>query len=98
MIGVLDNALTETRFRRVDNRTKEGYAQLEQDRRAEFKPGEITLLVPDLDEIHQMDNFTDRPTVEIHVYGNDLRSIDRSRYDLKTGRITAFKTQKYDNC
>ena len=98
MIGILDNALTETRFRRVDDRSKDGYAQLEQDRRAEFKPGEITLLIPDTDEIHQMDNFTDRPTVEIHVYGNDLRNIDRSRYDLKTGIITSFKTQKFDNC
>ena len=98
MIGILDNALTETRFRRVDDRSKDDYAQLEQDRRAEFKPGDITLLVPDIDEIHQMDNFTDRPTVEIHVYGNDLRNIDRSRYDLKTGTITSFKTQKFDNC
>ena len=98
MIGILDNAITETRFRRVDDLSKEDYAQLEQDRRAEFKPGEVTLLIPDVDEIHQMDNFTDRPTVEIHVYGNDLRGIERSRYDLKTGQITAFSTQKYDNC
>ena len=98
MIGILDNALTETRFRRVDDRSQEGYAQLEQDRRAEFKPGDVTLLIPDIDEIHQMDNFTDRPTVEIHVYGNDLRGIERSRYDLKTGKITAFTSQKYDNC
>ena len=98
MIGVLDNRLTETRFRRVDDRSREGHAHLEQDRQAEFKPGEITLLIPDIDEIHQMDNFTDRPTVEIHVYGNDLRDIDRSRYDLETGKITAFKTKGYDNC
>ena len=98
MIGILDNILIESRFRRVDDRTLEGYAQLEQDRRSEFKPGAISLLVPDVDEIHQMDNFTDRPTVEIHVYGNDLRSIDRSRYDLETGRIIAFKSGKYDNC
>ena len=98
MIGILDNHLTETRFRRVDDRRREGYAQLEQDRRAEFKSGEITLLIPDIDEIHQMDNFTDRPTVEIHVYGNDLRGINRSRYDLETGKIIPFKSEKYDNC
>ena len=98
MIGVLDNSLTETRFRRVDDRSREGYAQLEQDRQATFKPGEITLLVPDIDEIHQMDNFTDRPTVEIHVYGGDLRGINRSRYDLTTGKIITFATGKYDNC
>lgn len=98
MIGILDNTLTEIRYRRVDDRTREGYAQLEQDRKADYKLGDITLLVPDTDEIHQMDNFTDRPTVEIHVYGNDLRTIDRSRYDLETGKIIAFKSGKYDNC
>ncbi len=98
MIGVWDNVLTETRFRRVDDRTQERYAQLEQDRRATFKPGEVTLLVPEVDEIHQMDNFTDRPTVEIHVYGKDLRGLKRHRYDLESGQIIAFATDKWDNC
>ena len=28
MIGILDNRLIETRFRRVDDRSREGYAQL----------------------------------------------------------------------
>jgi predicted metal-dependent enzyme (double-stranded beta helix superfamily) len=98
MIGVMDNALTETRFRRVDDRTKEGFATLEKDRTSQFKPGEITLLIPEVDEIHQMDNFTGRPTVEIHVYGDDLRGLNRSRYNLETGEITPFATDKYDNC
>ena len=98
MIGVMDNAVTETRFRRVDDRTKDGYAQLEKDRTANLKPGEITLLVPDIDEIHQMDNHTDRPTVEIHVYGDDLRGIDRHRYDLETGKMIGFRSGGYDNC
>ncbi len=98
MIGVMDNALTETRFRRVDDRTKEGFATLEKDRTSQFKPGEITLLIPEVDEIHQMDNFTGRPTVEIHVYGDDLRGLNRSRFNLETGKITPFATEKYDNC
>jgi predicted metal-dependent enzyme (double-stranded beta helix superfamily) len=98
MIGVMDNALSETRFRRVDDRTKEDFARLEQDRSAVVKPGEISLLMPEVDEIHQMDNFTDRPTVEIHVYGKDLRGLDRVRYNLETGQISAFVTEKYDNC
>ena len=98
IIGILDNTLTETRYRRVDDHSREGYAQLEKDRSANFKPGEITLLIPDVDEIHQMDNFTDRPTCEVHVYGSDLRGIDRARYDLETGKIVSFKSGKYDNC
>ena len=98
MIGILDNAITETRYRRVDDRDVDGYAKLEKDRAATFKPGEITLLIPDADEIHQMDNPTDRPTVEIHVYGTDLRGLERSSYNLETGKITNFRTTKWDNC
>ena len=45
-----------------------------------------------------MDNFTDRPTVEIHVYGNDLRGLKRVRYDLETGAVKQMMTEKYDNC
>ncbi len=98
MIGILSNTLTETRYQRVDDRSREGYAQLELDRAVNFSPGEITLLVPDTDEIHQMDNHTDRPTVEIHVYGDDLRGINRHRYDLETGRVIGFRSGAYDNC
>ena len=44
----------------MDDRTREGYAHLAQDRQASFKPGEITLLVSNIDEIRQMDNFAGR--------------------------------------
>ena len=98
MIGVMDNALTETRFRRVDDRERDDWARLERDRSAVVQPGEISLLIPEVDEIHQMDNFTDRPTVEIHVYGQDLRGLERVRYDLETGAIRQMMTEKYDNC
>ena len=43
MIGVMDNLLTETRFRRVDDHSKDDWAQLEQDRSATVKPGEVSL-------------------------------------------------------
>ena len=98
MIGVMDNLLTETRFRRVDDRLRADWAQLEQDRAATVKPGEVSLLIPEVDEIHQMDNHTDRPTVEIHVYGQDLRGLERVRYDLETGAIKQMMTDRYDNC
>ena len=98
MIGILENALTETRYRRVDDRDVDGYAKLEEDRSATFKPGEITLLIPVEDEIHQMDNHTDRPTVEVHVYGTDLRGLERHSFNLETGKITNFRTTKWDNC
>jgi 3-mercaptopropionate dioxygenase len=98
MIGVMDNAIQETRFRRVDDRQREAYATLEKDRAVLVKSGEVSLLIPDVDEIHQLDNFSDRPTVEIHVYGTDLVGLQRCRYDLESGKISSYVLGKYDNC
>ena len=98
MIGVLGNEITETRFRRVDDREKGNYAVLEQDRVTVVRPGDISLLIPEVDEIHQMDNFTDRSTVEIHVYGHDLRGLERTKFDLETGKVSYFATQRFNNC
>lgn len=98
MIGVMDNGIQETRFRRVDDRAGEEFARLEQDRVAQLKPGEVSLLIPEVDEIHQMDNLSDRPTVEIHVYGKDLVGLPRCMYDLETGRIKPFMSGPSDNC
>ena len=97
IIGLLDNTLTETRFRRLDDGSREDFAHLEKDRVGNFTPGEITLLVPGVDEIHQMDNFTDRPTVEIHVYGQPLAEIKRCRFDVENHKVLPFQTGKADN-
>ncbi len=98
LIGVMDNFITETRFRRQDDRSREGFAQLERDRVNQVKPGDVSLLIPEVDEIHQMDNFSDRATAEIHVYGNDLRGLERSRFDLDACSATDFTTTRFDNC
>ena len=97
MIGVMNNALNETRFRRLDDRQDPLYAKLEKGKEATVLPGDISLLIPTVDEIHQMDNHTDRPTVEVHVYGQDLKGLDRCRYNLETGEVTLFVTKKWDN-
>ena len=98
MIGIFQNAIQETRYRRTDRRDREGYAVLEKDRAMLMKPGEISLLVPGEDEIHRMDNFSDHPTVEIHVYGKDLVGLPRHMYDPANSAMKGFKSDKFDNC
>jgi predicted metal-dependent enzyme (double-stranded beta helix superfamily) len=97
MIGVMNNTLQETRFRRLDDGSRPDHARLEKDRVSFFKPGEVSLLIPGVDEIHQMDNPSDRPTVEIHVYGKDLAGLQRCRFNAETGSVRPFMTEKYDN-
>jgi predicted metal-dependent enzyme (double-stranded beta helix superfamily) len=98
MIGVAGNAIQETRYRRVDDRDRDNYARLEKDRTTLVKPGDVSLLVPDVDEIHAMDNFSDRATFEIHVYGQDLVGLERCQFNLESGQIKSFKSTKFDNC
>jgi predicted metal-dependent enzyme (double-stranded beta helix superfamily) len=98
MIGFFKNTIQETRYRRVDDRSRPGYARLEKDRTLFLKPGEVSLLTPETDEIHRLDNFSDRPTVEIHVYGKDLVGLPRCVYDPEHDRVTAFAQDKFDNC
>jgi predicted metal-dependent enzyme (double-stranded beta helix superfamily) len=97
MIGVMENVLAETRFRRMDDRTDTEYAVLEKDRVALSKRGEVSLLIPDVDEIHAIDNESDRPTVEIHVYGNSLEGLQRCKFDLSTGRVYSYVSGKANN-
>ncbi len=97
MIGVMENVLAETRFRRLDDRTNDEYAILEKDRVALSRPGEVSLLIPEVDEIHQIDNESDLPTVEIHVYGRSLEGLQRSKFDLKTGRVSSYVSGKANN-
>jgi 3-mercaptopropionate dioxygenase len=98
MIGVLGNGIQETRYRRVDDRDREDYARLVKDRQMVVHPGEVSLLIPEEDEIHALDNFSDRPTVEVHVYGTDLVGLERCQFDLDTGEVKHFRSGKYDNC
>jgi predicted metal-dependent enzyme (double-stranded beta helix superfamily) len=98
MIGLVGNAIQETRFRRVDDRDRENFAVLERDREVLVRPGDVSLLIPEVDEIHMMDNPSDRCTVEIHVYGKDLVGLPRRVFNLETGQITSFTNGPSDNC
>jgi predicted metal-dependent enzyme (double-stranded beta helix superfamily) len=98
MIGVFRNGIQETRFDRVDDRLSNEWAKLEKRRTYLMRTGEVSLLVPDVDEIHQLDNFSDRPTVEIHVYGGELGEIVRCQYNAESGEIKTYKSGKFDNC
>jgi predicted metal-dependent enzyme (double-stranded beta helix superfamily) len=98
MIGVIGNEIQETRFRRLDDGSQEGYAELEISDVLVHRPRAVSLLVPPEDDIHEMLNTTPRDTVEIHVYGKDLVGLERLRFDPAAKRYAIFCSPKYDNC
>ena len=63
----------------------------------ELAPGDIDLVSPTIGDIHRVSNaLPDGASVSIHVYGGDIGSIERSRYDA-AGRATSF-VSPYASC
>jgi predicted metal-dependent enzyme (double-stranded beta helix superfamily) len=54
-------------------------------------PGDIEVLQPELGDIHQVTNaLADRQSISIHVYGGNIGSIRRRRFDPATGAASPF--------
>ena len=98
LVGVVDNELQETRFRRRDDGSKEGYAELEITGTNCNAAGMVSTLLPPGDDIHEMLNVTQKNTVEVHVYGKDLANMKRLRFDPEQKTVKFFASPKYDNC
>jgi predicted metal-dependent enzyme (double-stranded beta helix superfamily) len=98
MVGVVENEIQETRFRRKDNGSNSEYADLEVSAVLKNKAGMVSCLIAPDDDIHEMNNVTIRDTVEIHVYGKDLTDMPRLRFDVATKTVKTFASPKYDNC
>jgi len=98
MVGVIENEIQETRFRRKDDGTHPEQAELEIGAVLKNKAGMVSCLVSPNDDIHEMNNVSDRDTVEIHVYGKDLTDMPRLRFDLAAKTAKTFASPKYDNC
>ncbi len=97
LVGVLENEIQETRFRRLDDGTKPNFAELEVREVLRNRAGMVSCLVPPEDDIHEMENVTDRNTVEIHIYGRDLANLPRLRFDVGNRTFKSFASPKYDN-
>ena len=98
LVGVIENEIQETRFRRKDDRSQTRSADLEVTAVLKNKAGMVSCLISPKDDIHEMNNVTDRDTVEIHVYGKDLTDMPRLRFDVATKTAKTFASPKYDNC
>jgi predicted metal-dependent enzyme (double-stranded beta helix superfamily) len=98
LVGVLENELQETRFRRRDDGTKEAWADLEVTAVNSNKAGMVSMLLAPDDDIHEMLNVTRNNTVEVHVYGKDLANLPRLQFDVANHSVKFFASAKYDNC
>lgn len=73
IIGTYLNEIKERKFTRVDDRSKENYAEVRQIGETILTPGKTTYVLPVDEGIHQMQALNNRTAISIHVYGEPRR-------------------------
>jgi len=89
-VGCVQGEQLERLFRRVDDRSRPDYAELEIVAEDRVSLGELTpLSYPDHD-IHQVVTTSPASSVSLHVLCNDLGTVERQRFEPEAHRVDNF--------
>jgi predicted metal-dependent enzyme (double-stranded beta helix superfamily) len=88
VVAGVEGAETNVYWKRVDDRSRPGYAELERAGEEVIAPGQVVAMLPDA--IHSVRNETGRVTVSLHVYGMHLNHTGRSQFDPEAKTETPF--------
>ena len=75
----LDGEEVNTSWRRLDDGSKPGHAELEVAETIVAGPGDAVRLMPD--DIHSVRNDGNTLSLSLHIYGRDLATTNRSEFD-----------------
>lgn len=92
LIGLYRGRQAEIVYRRLDDGSVEGQAQLEVALEQEVAPGELFALLPPEGDIHRVTTISDEPSVSIHLLANDTACVWRHRFDPDAGTVTPFRS------
>ena len=96
LIGLAQGRQHEVQYRRIDDGRNADYAELQQSEVRDLDLGEITRLLPPVDDIHIITTLSDQPSISIHILGNDLGSVPRQLFYPDERRAETF-VSGYDN-
>lgn len=92
VLGFVHGSERETRFKRVDDGSRPDYAELEEVAVVVTEKGQTSHIMTPTRDIHSVENPGSTPSVSLHVYGCDIGSQRRRRYDRATGAIQWYVT------
>jgi len=90
VVGV-DGVERNIRYRRLDDRSRPDYAELEV--KDGIQAGEGDAICMKTGGIHSVQNETDAVTLSLHTYGKHVNHTDRSQFDLETNEKKDFKVR-----
>ncbi|MCU0540175.1 MAG: cysteine dioxygenase family protein [Desulfobacterales bacterium] len=85
--GAAYGQLEAARYRRADDGSDPGHAELILCDRRVLRPGETETTLPFDEGIHRTGNPADGVTLMVSVYGTPLRRLYIQRFNLETGRV-----------
>jgi predicted metal-dependent enzyme (double-stranded beta helix superfamily) len=92
LVGLYRGEQAETVFRRMDDGSREGVAELEVVERRLLKRGGLYDLLPPDGDIHSVVTVGEEDSVSIHLLANDAGCIWRHAFDPPTRSVRAFRS------
>jgi 3-mercaptopropionate dioxygenase len=92
LVGVYRGEQHETVYRRLDDGSDPGRAQLEVSKEQPLKPGDCYPLIPPTDDIHYVRTTSRTPSISIHLLANDTACVWRHKFEPHTGAVTPFRS------
>jgi predicted metal-dependent enzyme (double-stranded beta helix superfamily)/predicted enzyme related to lactoylglutathione lyase len=92
LVGVYQGRQRERVYRRLDDGSRAGFADLQEVAENILAPGDITTLIPPEGDIHMIETISDDASISIHVLGNDIGCEHRHRYDVEHKAVFGFKS------
>ena len=81
VVAPIEGEEHETGYRRVDDGSRPGFADLEVSHREVLKPGMVSCCMPD--DIHSVHNTGTEVGIALHTYGRHLNHTGRSIFDVE---------------
>lgn len=88
VVAGVDGAERNIFWERLDDRSREGYAELERIGDKVFDAGEVVAMPTGT--LHSVDNDSDAVTVSLHTYGMHVNYTDRSQFDPEAKTAMPF--------
>ena len=88
VVAGVDGAERNIFWKRLDDGSRAGYAELEQNGERTYVDGEVVAMLPG--EIHTVRNETDAITLSLHTYGKHVTFNERSQFDPEKHTATPF--------
>jgi predicted metal-dependent enzyme (double-stranded beta helix superfamily) len=86
--GCVSEKVEVIRYRREDDETRQGYAQLRETERIILLPGNTSVVRPLNDGIHQAGNPVAATCVMLSIYGSPIRRLHVNQYDLVRNSVS----------